>query len=215
MAENLPVNFAIPGENIISSYSYTDIAEGTGIQPLYCFASRPGGTLTYHMDKNAIECGGIGADTTEGPQERRFLFDNSSVSFDLGDFNAPRVVRGKAFVTFTIVALGGLSGAQTVTIEVLKNSTQIATTTITTQSAAGSAKSFCASMTIPETQFGIGDNLILKFTCTESKHIFLEHDPSNRSEADAFLVNGKTYPATNSTITPTKCMFYVPFKIEN
>ena len=35
MAENLPVNFAIPGEGVIAAFNYTDIAEGTGIQVFY------------------------------------------------------------------------------------------------------------------------------------------------------------------------------------
>lgn len=212
----LPSNFRgrYPS-SAIASYDYTDLADGTGIVELYAFSSKPGGTLNYHLGKTALEVGGFVGDTTNAPTERRFLFNNNSVSFDLGDFNSVRTVKGTAFVNFTICTLGGLSGAQTVTISILKNSTELASTTITTSAVAGDVTSYNVFMDIARTQFKKGDNLILKFACTESLHICLEHDPKNRSIASSWLIGGKSHAAVDATNNPTKCTVYIPFEINN
>jgi hypothetical protein len=209
----LPTFFNESGQVALANYDFTDIAEGTGNRVFYCFTSKPGGTLTYHLGQNAIEVGGVSGDTTDGATERRFLFSSNTATFSLSAFNTPQIIQGTAYLNFTIVTLGGYGGTATITASILKNSTTLATTTATAPTSATAVRTYNLSLTITQTDFAVGDVLKVAFAVNESGHVCLEHDPTNRSAGSSWLIGGKTHPAVDATENPTKCLAYIPFKL--
>ena len=62
----IPQTFPTPTEAAVASYSYTDIAEGTGIQILYGCNSNAGGSDDYHLIKSVVASNDIVLHVVEG-----------------------------------------------------------------------------------------------------------------------------------------------------
>lgn len=98
MAEILPVNFAIPGEASVVSYSYSDIADGSGIVNLYA-TSFSDSTGTYGVLTNQImpvpntSSAGNSATISAQGADTKLIDDDKDIVF-----NVPKILRGKVLV---------------------------------------------------------------------------------------------------------------------
>lgn len=97
MADNLPLNFNIPAENSIYSYSWTDVAEGRGIIKFYGANWKDQSTLHYYLSDNIINSKTIVTTGTTTSTNWEKVLD---VDFDI-TFNNPRNLKGKAYVLLT------------------------------------------------------------------------------------------------------------------
>ena len=99
MAQNLPLAFPIQSSPSIATYSYTDIAEGTGIVKFYGAVHNEGETNSFMLTTNTPYSNQIivsGAVTTTASAER-LRNDTFSVTF-----NRPQNLKGKAYLNMSI-----------------------------------------------------------------------------------------------------------------
>lgn len=98
MAEILPLNFPIPSETAITTYSYTDIAEGTGVQRFYLSSETTDTTTNHILVTNAEPCSVFDAVN----DKVLTILQSGSYDFDLTAFNFPKRIKGTA--TFAYIA---------------------------------------------------------------------------------------------------------------
>jgi hypothetical protein len=132
MADQLPVNFAIPGENSIANYDWRDIATGTGYIEFYATKTRLASADSYKL-----------VTSTLWSDSDYALGNNSATDLDFDiTFDNQLTLKGEAHVQVPIAFfLGsgtGVSISCTVTVNLYKVSggveTQIGSTATTTQS---------------------------------------------------------------------------------
>ncbi len=209
---------------IIASYSYTDIAEGTGVQHFKgCvegnssgtnyFLSSAGDFYSYMIDQKK-------ADSARSDTSAK----DYDLDFNLSEFNTPRIIRGTAIINygFGIVRTTGIGTLRGYLIFKVRKwdgttETEIASaqTSNIDQNVNGTTiKSSCLLITIPETHFSKGDVLRLTMeawikapTNDATGAIFVSHDPLNR---DGTYIN----PSTDDPTSTTKLDFYCPFNLE-
>jgi len=109
MAENLPVNFPIPGESSIASYDWVDVANGTGYIRYYLNVACTGtGTQGYTLSESGIYSNVVAwqsaALTTNANTE---VFNNIFVT----TLNSPKTINGNALVNIA-AKLGGLEASR-------------------------------------------------------------------------------------------------------
>jgi hypothetical protein len=208
----IPDTFGQEEEQVIASYSFTDIADGTGVVTFYAFSSTVAGTYNYFLGSSALDSGNVDP-TTVNSHNRRFKLTNNNVTFSLSAFNLPRIVRGTAFVTFTLATTDGHgAGTGTINVSILKNSSTLATTTCTNVGN-NTVKSYNISLNISETLFKKGDILKLKFDTTDSQ-IYVMHDPLDRNITGYNDLATNAVPAVTASENPTKCVVFIPFRID-
>lgn len=95
MATALPLNFQIPGETAIASYSYTDIASATGYVKYYLAASQDSTGYTYKLkeDPDRGASGNLAGSTASAT-----YVEISDIDYDIL-FNRPVRIRGLASIT--------------------------------------------------------------------------------------------------------------------
>lgn len=177
MAELLPLNFTIPAEMNIASYSWIDLASGTGYIPFYCMHTYPNANiLTTNSDMHSTPASD--ASTVTGTVlERTF---NTTLKM-------PRVISGTAYMDIYVSRTAWGGGANWVfDIVVKKNGVAIGTMasqTITDAIDPNLNQWFNGSIVIPETVFGAGDVLgvYVKVYWTEgtSGSCYVTYDPSS------------------------------------
>lgn|GEM_PF-6765257 len=167
MAENLPINFAVPGENVIATYNYQELAEGTGILSLYPFyATMSGGTIIYRLSSNTYFSE---SNSTGGTTGGALVFNKT---FELNPFNTPRTVKGTAI--FTLPFIYGVSHSDQVlhisgALAIKKESAGVTTTIVerTIEKTGATGVSIGPMNTweisIPEAHFKIDDKLKIQF----------------------------------------------------
>lgn len=188
-------------EAAIASYSYTDIAEGTGVVVFNGFKTTP--SPYYKLGTNPPYSEEISTlNGTDTP---------TVMDFDLTPFNLPKIVRGTAYVSLGIGKAE--TGSVSVTCQVYKVSA--ATTAISSARvskvvvSASSPEMSLVNIPLTQTHFKIGDILRLKMTLTNAgwtgggDYGELGHDPAGR---DGTYITG-----TNVT---TQLKFYCPFRID-
>ena len=223
MAEVLPQNFPLPNESAVASYSYTDLAEGTGIRLFYGCTNEDGdGILT----QNQIYSHTIESTALQNPPTTSYVLDLDK-DFDLTAFNMPQTIKGTAYINGTFYlhtdAVGaGQSGISYIQIKLRKwdgsTETEIAnnTFTLTHTSSTTEKKLFCLDITIPETHFKIGEILratVLIYTKVTAIDSGLEnfrtafcYDPMNRD--GTYIV-----PSTDDPVTISQFKLWIPFKL--
>ncbi|MFA5051312.1 MAG: hypothetical protein WC499_04330 [Patescibacteria group bacterium] len=199
MAENLPVNFAIPSESSIASYNWTDIAEGTGVRVIQGFNTETASGKLHHLSAYATESNNV---------ETRLTTGDDTLTFNMSVFNHPQRIGGTGIIQFAGRFETGVGGSMSVFVAKLyKVST--ATTELCSVSLplAGSdaTRRYVAPLTIPATHFKKGDYLRLTINVKYNAGAFtIGHDPANKD--GTYITPASTYS--------TKFELLIPFKLD-
>lgn len=97
MAEQLPINFAIPAEPTITSYNYTDIADGSGKVDFYGYESKGSAAAKYELDTDTAIYSEttLFTGTTSGTGGTAITFNKD---FYTKKYNKPTTLKGTCFV---------------------------------------------------------------------------------------------------------------------
>ena len=210
----------------VASYSYTDIADGTGVVELYGCQSKETTTPAYFLTTNVMHPNDVYSqnETPVNPNAGE-LTKVSDLDFNQSPFNSSRVVKGtfRAQVTYAQGAStsSNQSGTSYVVVKLRKYSgsteTDLATATSETMTVPSLSLLFNTvnlSAAITETVFAIGD--ILRITVetwatgqgaggagSYATRTYLYHDPINTAAT-----------SDEDTARTTRLLFFVPFKID-
>jgi len=217
------------GEQVIATYNYTDIADGTGVQTLYGFVySNSAGTSVYVLTSSITQ----EYSTEEAQIETDAVITGLSavyvkeldLDFDLKPFNLPRNLRGVAQVNCCMrqSSANGQTSNAYVVARVRKwdgtTETEIASGqsyTIATTSTIVKKRILTIPITIPKgTHFKKGEILRVTLECWGNNPtgggscgLTLGHDFENR---DGALI----LPSTDDPRTMTKVIFKIPFDLD-
>jgi hypothetical protein len=104
-------SFLRSGEGAIASYSYTDIAEGTGIVEFYPYVADSAGSDDYFLTTNSS----VGSKVAYwGPADGALI----NQDFDSAPFNMPKNMKGDLIANIAVGRLLGNNGAITAVITV-------------------------------------------------------------------------------------------------
>lgn len=99
MADNLPIGFPVPGESTIATYSYTDIADGTGVAEFYGFAVTTSASTTYGLSGNSMNANPtytMAAAAANAVPQKTIEKDFSVI------FNTPRNLKGTIYLDIPV-----------------------------------------------------------------------------------------------------------------
>jgi hypothetical protein len=212
----LPINIPIPAESAVASYSWTDIADGTGNVELDGFLTTSSTTTNYFLKTNPLETSSVYFGLANG---------DVTTEFYLGAFNTPRVLKGSCYVYLLLMGRGGdFSGAAVTlyaTLSLWKKSggvsTQIGSSVITpTLSVGRNVWGLTATnnfITASQTNFKIGDEIYLRIVSTatgitSTSRCGIYADPRNRTARDPWGVSSDT------TGKSTYLKLSLPFKVD-
>jgi hypothetical protein len=217
MAEQLPLNFQIPPESAIASYSWQELADGTGYVTLYAYATDTGSAFAYRLSKSTTYCeSNKGYTTYSSNYYTRTNIASTPITFYLSAFNFPRTIQGNMIISFTWSTYTGGAGYCQYKASVLKNGVSIANQSSIQKSVPGGTYKYggthCLSITIPATNFSKGDILgvTIESTSTSGGSIYLHHDPMNRDWTESGGSDVGVSAATNPTIIKLE----LPFKVD-
>lgn len=225
MAEVLPINFPLPSESAVASYDYYDFADGTGMKLLYFAATSDDEILTA----NSVYSNTIETSYLKDPMNDTSYTKYIDKDFDLSAFTTPKTIGGTAYFNGTFYFDSGNTGAgQTMSayIQIMvrkwdgSSETEIANNTYTLSHGSGNStekKLFCMSVTIPNTNFKIGETLRIsvlvygKLTAVDSGledlTVAFGYDPMNRD--GTYII-----PSADDPVTTTQLKGWIPFKID-
>lgn len=227
---NLPINFRNSGEGAIATYTYTDIAAGTGVQTFYA-ATAPSGT-NFLTDKQIYsdivflsrECPLFTLQTTEGGASALVDYD-----FDV-TFNLPRSIKGDCFVEIPEgirkTAVGASNTFQRMHAYIRKWNGSTETNLVSMSGSIWDSGSGSATKTnltvlngnIPLTHFKKGETLRLTIqdrtwnVGQDYALLFFGVDPQGRLTSDNSKVSGGAL--TFATGDPTALRLFIPFRID-
>jgi hypothetical protein len=202
MADQLPINFVIPSEGMIASYTGTDIATGQGIGTYYAAATR--NSPYYYLVSSPIIS-----------DKSRYTFTTALGSAFDGDFDItilkPMTIEGLGYVNISCREASG-AGAHTKAIgSILRKVSGGVESDIVSVSedvvfSSNEWVLVTHRLTIPKTTFAIGDTLRLTITCPQGaaggfQNVSLYFDPSD--------VLG-----TSATVLTTTSKLVVPIKVD-
>lgn len=200
MADTLPINFPFPTENIVASFDFFDVAEGSGVIIFDGFITdeSDGGVQTfgYFLDRSPQYT------TLAATNYQNFT---PTKTFTTGAFNRPLVLKGTAKVNMNLTISGTAGHAAKIKVTIQKNSVDVVSKSTEVYSVGGaSVQRPIMQMTVPETLIAIGDVIQVKIeqvnnTGTPTIRIFA--DPANRTGADG-------------TASPTRLIIGLPFKVQ-
>lgn len=195
----VPITYRRSSEGALATYSYNDIAEGTGVLKLYGFNTEDSVSKKYTLSENAvyssdIETGGTGAAGT-----------SINVNFDLSPFNMPKTIGGTALVGFAVY-LGAVTTA-TFTAQIIKVAADATTTVLLSVTSKtcpqNTQQKILMKGAIAQTHFKRGETLRLNILGNQVANggLVFGHDPQNRA-------------GTYVTDYPTILELYIPFKLD-
>ena len=217
----LPVVYRRSNE-ITATYSFSDVADGTGVIIFYGFVSKVGITEDYHLtDQSTILSHHSGVSSGIESTDQDGSSANIDLDFDLTAFNNPRKLRGTAIVQFSLlgVADGSAGGTASAVITIRKwdgtTETDIATATtpeISFGTSGNDKKLEAIPITIPKTRFKKGETLRLNVNATATKtsgtgnvRVVIGNDPQNRDG---------TYITPTTDDFTTQLVFHAPFDLD-
>lgn len=210
----LPIIYRGAGENPTANYDFSDISDGTGTQEYILFTSSPLGTLTYHMGRRVLDPGYTDP-TTVANHELRSVITSTGKTFELQAFTMPQIVKGTAFVNFTLSTTSSVGPNHTPTVTIYKNSTSIASTSGAFLISTSTNKTYNLSLTIPRTMFKRGDQLKVKIECVSTGgQVFVQHDPLER-DVTGYTPTGAigNHPAVTAATNTTKATAIIPYEL--
>jgi len=196
----------------VATYSYSDIASGTGYINYYGYTTTDSVGTTYHL-------------TTQSPRSSTIsTVQNSSGSFDvdhdfdLPSFRLPQIVRGTAIITGSCFTNGTNVGDTfhiIYTLKRVRGGTETTVGTVQTETYDNSVTTdhnITVDMTCSQTHFAPDDvlRLTVNIVCTAGggaagKQLEFGHDPQNRD-------GGGLDPSTDDTTTILK--IEVPYRLD-
>lgn len=215
MTKSLPLPFVSPIQPVIASFSYTDIADGTGIRIFY-----PGTGTTTNALRNAVFYSNDVLSSKTNPAATTKEID---LDFDVL-FNLPQTIKGTAIITVPIMLETNnvVTAISAYVISKIRHwdgttETDIVTKTSDTESYTGGGaggeseeRMFMMELTVPRTHFKKGETLrvTLELWCLANASaanaaINIGHDPKNRTSAGAW-----------SDMTTTIAEAHIPFEID-
>lgn len=211
MADQLPINFAIPAESAISSYNWTDFLTSRGYVSFYPFSAYDNtGTLVYSL-------------TTETPLSKEIETTTTgdqitlTRTFNSEELKAPLVIEGTALISFSwrkttthvndsfdfSVYIQHYDGTTATTLGSIVQKASPKVTEVVSE---------CLMLALTKKDFSIGDQLrvviILRQsvnTGTGGKLLVLGHDPVDRDG---------TYIIPSTSVHHTQSKISIPFKID-
>lgn len=103
----LPITYRKSRDNIITTYNYIDIADGTGIIKFYLTRSKNTSGEDYHLITQTLTC--------EGAISVRDLTQEAQ-DFDLTAFNLPKTIKGIAYLSGELSS-GGNNASVSITLK--------------------------------------------------------------------------------------------------
>lgn len=107
----VPIKFRKSSENVITSYDFVDIAEGTGVVAFYLAQQGTSSANSYLLTTNQVYSSFI---SIVNPGATTY-------DFDLTSFNLPKTVKGTAFLSMGIYMVAS-GGNTSVTVQIKKDS---------------------------------------------------------------------------------------------
>jgi hypothetical protein len=207
----LPLNFAIPGENISASYSYDDIAEGVGYVVYYATGFTGTGNTGAILRKEVMPIGSGNSSTitTQGSYQK--VFDDDK---DL-TFNTTRNVKGKLLVNLSWSAGDGSCASwdayfvvkfRKVSGGVETDIANVQTSTLSGSTNQTKYQSDQMYIEIPKTHFSKGDTL--RITIEGWGQLV------SSAVAASFSYNGDPTNASDANYEFTYLKFGIPYIIE-
>lgn len=219
MAEVMPINFPLPSESAIASYSYSDLAEQTGVQLFYAATCSTG---EFVLTQNSFNSASVETLSTEADFDAAVFDLILDKDFDLTPFNAPQTIRGYAYINFFVAGIrtGGAGNIHYQLQALIRKwdgstETEIASNAVVEfNPGTADARHICLRVTIPETHFKIGENLRLTIkgwgrggTAGTTVKICIGHDPMNRD--GTYII-----PSTDVPESTTQFKLWIPFKLD-
>jgi exosome complex RNA-binding protein Csl4 len=162
----MPISIPIPAESAIASYSYTDIADGTGVRTFYGGSFNQSGGQVYSL-------------TTELFKHGRANHFEGTTNLDLSAFTRPVTIMGTAIVDAYITTSSG-DGAMTVTFYKVSGAVETAFSSDISSLAASSGSHHLIKVPLTRTNFKIGDILRLKVVATGTNAEIYCTDETNK-----------------------------------
>jgi hypothetical protein len=221
MADTLPLNFPIPKSGSIATYSYTDIAEGTGVVQFNLSTHQEEAVVGYFMTTNTIGANDLSSSvaTTAGGFTKDGDFD-----FDVV-FNNFQKIKGKAYAEFEWGQNHNNTGAGQTSYIILRirkydgsTETEIASAqseSISVGVLASMSQRSTLLMNIPSrVSFSKGDILRLTVEVWTNDNtglgtVIVAHDPKNREVA-----TGSIGGSTSTTFSESTFKLFVPFELD-
>jgi len=214
MAENLPVNFAIPGETSVGSYSFSELLNSQGYIDFYLGLNTAGALteFTYYAKTSITE---ISFASTGGAWTA-----GSTLDFDTL-VRKPITVRGTAIATIPTWKGGTSNNGIRCVVSVCKydgSTTTVLASDTTNENGPDTAERYqylTGEIAIPETNFKIGEYLrirvVIYYRSTQTtSYVKMGHDPSNQSLAST----GSSGVAWNSSTLSKQAKIVIPFKVD-
>lgn len=204
------------GEQTVS-YSYTDIAEGTGTVSFYGFMARDATNNKYYMSRNQL---------TSEEHETSVSYSNGAVasliddSFTLSEYKIPQTVEGTAYFQIPLytshtTSPGAATFSTTITLEDYDGSTATTIATVTLadynlSNTIGTSHVQEGILEVPRYKIDVGHNLRVKLTITVQRTIVstetaaIGHSPTNQDGNNITVADAGT----------TQLIFNIPFKLD-
>ena len=191
----LPTVYRKSAEPSIASYSYTDIAEGTGVQQFYLCSSEIVGTVNdYHLVENVIYSDALTLAFNDGVSQ----------DFDLTAFNMPKVIKGTGILQIAHRQAGaGGTAWGSVVLKKYSGTTETTIVGVISPTITAAVEGvWNMPITIPQTHFKRGDILRLTISGanTDTGMLTIGFDPQNRASA--------------GVMTITQSSIFIPFKLD-
>jgi hypothetical protein len=155
-----PNTFLRSGEGALASYSYTDLADGTGVVVLYAGQVNPVSAADAHI-----------LSAQQFYSEAVEVTGTTTFNFDLTAFNSPRIAKGTAYLNFGVFQTSSSSNIS-LTVKLQKNvagSFTDISSTITAKMPTGNGGHKMCMVPIPvtTTAFKIGEALRMVVVWTD------------------------------------------------
>lgn len=208
MADQLPINFPLPGENIIASYDFIDVQEGFGYQMYYLTDSIDSTGTTYEMGKNEIFSSDI---------EVIALNTDLTTTFYSGAFARPVYMKGTVKFSFcSAVQQSGVGQTAQINVKLYhydgSTSTQLGSTwqSAVMNLTAGNVQTIHnGKIVVTGKKFKRGEIIKMEVIIDSTggnNHISFGIDPQNR--------DGSYITPSTVISSTTQFLVFVPYRIE-
>ena len=208
----LQKKFVKSQETAVASFSYTDIAEGTGVTSFYAFRTRDTTAVDYKLSGQQPFCEDEDVANSLGAELQMNTGLTREIDFDLSLFNMPKTIKGTMRCQLPTHQLGGVNNTYYFQVKLRKwdgtTETEIANNTSKTYVVPNSFNFIVMDIDVPQTHFKKGEILrvtIIQWDNEGGAACYLGISPQN-------LATTHFTPGTN--IPTSTCKFDIPFLLD-